>query len=35
MLHGLTLIKINVTHFMGTGAFLIRYSVIGNKYVTN
>lgn len=33
MLHGLTLIKKSVTHFMGTGIFLIRYPVIQNKYI--
>ena len=34
-LHDLTLIKLIVTFFMGTGIFLIRYSVIQNKHIAN
>ena len=34
-LHDLTLIKLIVTYFVGTGILLIRYSVVQNKHIAN
>jgi len=33
--HDLTLIKMIIARFMGTGCFLVRYSVLQNKDTSN